>query len=363
MNKSGNPLFAFQSNHPSYKTHGHCERPRAVWTRYLGKRLPDIKDFEKNNNDLSSEEIELRKEQYAQGILVMFYPFRELEDLYDSAGTWWSSFKKREPELLANAKVSNIIGNIQNFYESFCRSGSDELLPPMKSTYDFEQSVEDEKTVDNDDNNSKDDPNLICIETDNLEENEHWQKTDPFVATLAAQDNLTSKLVPLTQTNEVSVIDAEKAVEAIKKKNNGEKFMLPGRAMLNTNENESANDEIDWAILDKPVLTRVQLVENIALALRSREPGPHHSESQEPEGLEQNFPTISSHSQVWNLNEKQHMAFLLMSSALLQFLYTSNTSHLSHKTMPSETEILVYLKDILQSRNQIGLYLGGSGGM
>ena len=55
----------------------------------------------------------------------MFVPYRVISDLQDEGDTWWTSYLKKKTEIDRNSATIQILNNIQNFYESFCRSGNE----------------------------------------------------------------------------------------------------------------------------------------------------------------------------------------------------------------------------------------------
>jgi hypothetical protein len=67
-------IHRFSGSHPQHATQGHRARTNVHWTKYLAKRLPDQDDLEDNSN-LTTEEREQRRGEYAKGVLIMFVPF------------------------------------------------------------------------------------------------------------------------------------------------------------------------------------------------------------------------------------------------------------------------------------------------
>jgi hypothetical protein len=86
--------------------------------------LPDILDLD-NQKDNMIETRDEKRELYAQGVLIMFVSYCTLSDLQEEGDTWWASYLKRKEEIERNSTTMTILHNIQNFYESFCRSGND----------------------------------------------------------------------------------------------------------------------------------------------------------------------------------------------------------------------------------------------
>ncbi len=112
-------------------------------------------------------------------------------------------------------------------------------------------------------------------------------------------------------------------------------------------------------------LTRVELLENIERAQSEKDCIQVPPDGTEPEKLNTYFPTIEDHSRDWTLNEKQHMAFLLMAVALLQHVFSANSDNISQ----SSPELLnrfsrkaAQLEEVLPSSKQLVMFLGGCGG-
>ena len=119
----------FIEGHPNQNTHYHQERSRKCWPIYRAKRLPDFLelDIEQLNDDDSVEvkKRSLKRELYAQGALIMFKPFRTLADLCGPSDlNWWAAYLRFRPLLEKDDRSVTILGNMQNFYVSFCRSGN-----------------------------------------------------------------------------------------------------------------------------------------------------------------------------------------------------------------------------------------------
>ena len=68
-------IFSFEKGHPRQKTVGHRYRKIECWPKYSAKRLPDVEQLS-HSSDLSFEERDAKREEYAQGVLIMFHPFR-----------------------------------------------------------------------------------------------------------------------------------------------------------------------------------------------------------------------------------------------------------------------------------------------
>ena len=77
------------------------------------------------------------------------------------------------------------------------------------------------------------------------------------------------------------------------------------------------------------------------------------------------FPTIEEHSRHWTLNEKQHIAFVLMAAALLQHVFSANNGTeglTTPDTINRITRIRSQLEEILPDSKQLLMFIGGCGG-
>jgi hypothetical protein len=112
----------FLKQHPLYQTYEHRQRTRRTWPKYSAKRLPDLVDLQDGSN-LSDEDRKEKRELYGQGVLIMFYPFRKIADLKEDEDNWWTAYLKKKTAIECNSAALATLNSIQNFYESFCRSG------------------------------------------------------------------------------------------------------------------------------------------------------------------------------------------------------------------------------------------------
>lgn len=93
---TGRQIYKFSAGHPQHKTQGHRDRTNIHWAKYLAKRLPDLDDLEEDSA-LLPEERDKRRDQYAKGVLIMFIPFREENDLVNEEETWWNAYIRQRP--------------------------------------------------------------------------------------------------------------------------------------------------------------------------------------------------------------------------------------------------------------------------
>ncbi len=76
--KHNRQIFLFEKGHPRRKIVGHHYRKIERWPKYSAKRLPNVADLNENSS-LDVEERNSKREEYAEGVLIMFHPFRELK--------------------------------------------------------------------------------------------------------------------------------------------------------------------------------------------------------------------------------------------------------------------------------------------
>ena len=101
--------YRFLSGHPNFKSHSHQARKRNCWPIYRAQRLPDLVYLNVQQNETSDRESNTersaKRELYAQGALIMFKPFRSLDDLLTANDTtWWSAYLRVKCEFDANKK-------------------------------------------------------------------------------------------------------------------------------------------------------------------------------------------------------------------------------------------------------------------
>ena len=243
----------FTNGHPQHATQGHRARTNVHWTKYLAKRLPDLDDLEDNSN-LTSEEREQRREEYAKGVLIMFIPFREKTDIVNEGETWWDAYKRHKHIMYSNQDTKITIDSIQNFYESFCRPSPETQALDFSET-DLQQMAEEENEMID---TNEEEIDIIDvdheIETTRNETLEDLTK-DPFIAKLASLPNNPLD-IPTRQWPSITTRnDALLAIRQLPSKT-GNSFTLPGRASLgfpmsesNPNTEHPEND----TQLDKPL--------------------------------------------------------------------------------------------------------------
>ena len=165
-------IYVFEEGHPGRQTTGHRYRMIARWPKYAAKLLPDVEQLA-YTYEIDHEERNVKREEYAQGVLLMFHPFRKLEgitrsilrlrstfqlhtdvrrrthptaDILDSGTTWWESYIARH-DLHSDPDTASTLKSMQNFYESFCPSQNVTELLETKYT-DVEHVLREDRATD-----------------------------------------------------------------------------------------------------------------------------------------------------------------------------------------------------------------------
>ena len=79
--KQTRKVYMIEKGHPRRKKVGHRCRKIERWPKYSAKRLPNVADLNESSS-LEEEDRNSKREEYAEGVLIMFHPFRELKGSY-----------------------------------------------------------------------------------------------------------------------------------------------------------------------------------------------------------------------------------------------------------------------------------------
>lgn len=313
----------FLPGHPNRTTHSHQERVRSCWLIYRAARLADTLDLDTHQEENSErpEDVQgaVKRELYTQGTLIMFKPFRAIEDLYDlNDNNWWQAYLRQQSSLAEDSNTVAIFGNMQNYYESFCRSGKNSTEPEFPNDVNVHHQRGEGKS-DNEENTA-----LDLLESEEALQNaeaidEAQSIKDPLVSKLAIfSDSLFSVSAANSTGARVTFQQAKTAVSLLPKKNK-KGFSLPGRARVDfetngTLQNDQAS-EPKKARLDYFISTRVELLSKIEEALLQTNFIPCPTDGSAPFRLEANFPTMTEQSKHRTWNEKQHLTFVLTAAA------------------------------------------------
>ncbi len=363
-NSAASVRHRFLREHPLYQTYGHRQRTRRTWPKYSAKRLPDVVDLQ-DGSDLSDEDRNEKRELYVQGVLIMFYPFRKIADLKEDDNNWWTAYLKKKTAIESNSATVATLNSIQNFYESFCRSGPQSDQP--------NHVIDDPHQITICDNSEDDEPNDVLDLLD-AEQELHQAEVlyefcrctdDPFVKKLVSLDSNPIQIHRSPPELDVNLEDAMKAICELPR--TGRSFQLPNRAKLGdcVNDHNQSSDPLSSPVLDKPMGTRIDLLAHLERALGDATHTVTTCDGTEPIILESNFPTLNEQSKHWSLNAKQHQAFLLAGAALLQHISKTNSIDPSNQTTSCRnltTAITEHLNILLPKDGQLIMYLGGSGG-
>lgn len=364
LNVNGSrPIHFFQQGHPSYKTKGHRQRTRRTWPKYSAKRLPVWIDLQ-DDSELTDEDRNEKRELYGQGVLIMFYPFRKISDLKDEDENWCAAYLKRKDVIESNSTSLRTLKSIQNFYESFFRSGTQQEEQNLSFDYPHQS------------NNIEDSEEEVAEVFHLLDDDQQLHQSsvlddfcrctnDPFVKKLISLEANPLQIDQSQSEQTVTLDDAIKAIHDLPR--SGRPFLLPNRAKLGdvVSDNSSSDDPLKKNILDQPIGTRIDLLTQLERALRTSAYSVTACDGSEPDVLEADFPTLDEQSKHWTLNEKQHQAFLLGGAAFLQHISNANAIDPSQHTVSSKritTAIKEHLKKLLPKDGQLIMYLGGSGG-
>ena len=352
--------FPFATGHPSVKTHGHQKRPHICWPIYRAQRLPDTTDLQEDS-DLQIEERYERREKYGQAALIIFFPFRDIEDLRDPSTFWWDSYLKRKTTLDDSAKTKEIIHNIQNYYESFCRTRMNGHEPDFTNTNPHQMMHLDDF--------EKEQENLIDLQNAEIEielaESQmecDEQENDPFVMKLALLNETAFILNDRENQNSISQSQAVQAMETLRSNSSRTSILQELVTPLENTQPTNSQYAKDLPVLDTPTGTRVQLMEHIEQALKMHAHRSTALTAGEPAQLNADFPTLQQHSSHWTLNKKQHAGFTLIATALLQHISVANELEEDHRVKHLPDKIRLLFQEILPATQQLLMYLGGSGG-
>ena len=362
--------YLFQVGHPLYSTHGHRKRKLGVWTKPIGQRLPNLNQLEDASN-LSEEERNERRERYGKCVLIMFRPFRTLEDLKTTDESWWSAYLRQKNEVLSNKTAKSVLENLQNFYESILQSGDkNQDASRVPNTPDSDNEGDNGDA--NSDEENEDIIDLAVRESTNETlKKEAVRPLDPFVQKLSSYSKNPLQLNPIISTVKVSSKNATEAVSHLKLQKNSSSFFVSSNGGESNSTVTNATTKSDHQPLFQNLPTRVDLANLIFEAVQKTRfekfPSETFVNADPSQSSNSNpwFPTLQQHSRKWGLNEKQHAAFLLSGAAFLQHLYktveTSSTSQHNGASQIDEKLCQVF-DNLLPPSGQLLLYLSGSGG-
>ena len=329
----------FDSGHPRFETHGYRLRTRPRWVRYYGRRLPDLLDLG-DNSTLDIKERDERRVRYAQGILIMFVPFRKLEDLKHSDESWWDAYLRHLPAIKQDKASYDIICNMQNFYESFCRG--DSTVEPVFDE-DPHQVIKGFLAEEN----------IIDVVDENEPYDGSAAQGSNFVASLQRCSHKTLDLTPPQGSSfrDVSLEDARAAKARLPAKNDD--FDLGPEYTSSVSMNSWAKDDEGD--------TSITLLRQMKESLTNSSFQKATAQTEVPETLPVDTPTITSQSVHWSLNKKQHATFVLLCAALFEFALRCHSSAAQLRAKLGQALILM-LSKLLPRDGRLVLYMSGSGG-
>ena len=249
-----------------------------MWPKLLGPRLPDTAALDSTvEGSNSTGELYDKRKSYAQAALVMFLPFQKLSDILNENKSWWDADNRQKHLLQNNVYVRNILRNMQNYYETFCK-----INPHLAESAfgNVNRDENDEDVIDDielDDNPfGQLDENLIdytayldaCDSNENIPVFEPF--TDEFVVGL---QNLPSAPLRISQQKTSVTITTKSAIVACNKLpsfKSKQPFSLPGREhtdLLNETSLPTTEKPSGSKAADTVTSTRIDLLEKIDTAL------------------------------------------------------------------------------------------------
>ena len=113
INKSSKD-FLFLDGHPGHKAvHLQKKTDYTIPIIKLQKPLPDMRDLRRGVHNVSEDTLELR-EYYAQNAMIMFVPFRSIDDLKgNSSKSYWETFERLISTKKIWSKGLEVLQNIQ----------------------------------------------------------------------------------------------------------------------------------------------------------------------------------------------------------------------------------------------------------
>ena len=114
FNVESKNMFNLCEEHPSYKYMVMSKRKRVVIPSISSvKLLPNINELSLNIDNTNDEIVLKRREKYGQIALLLFYPYRDRDDL-KLDGSYWKRYIHALEEQLISSKCIQVLQNIQD---------------------------------------------------------------------------------------------------------------------------------------------------------------------------------------------------------------------------------------------------------
>ncbi len=348
---SSEEVYRFSCGHPLVTSHGHRQRKQRAWPKYLGKRLPDVLSLK---GDVPSEEVTVNREYYGQAVLIMFQPFRTLQDLHDEKESWWEAYVRKSAILESKEETCRILWNMQNYYESFKSSCVEDAVSEDEDGSDENMGEEDRE------NFLEEERSLICLD----EMSVPMRESNPFLVSLG--EFVRSPMMLSAIPNMVRVINGDACRLAVTQMKSAQR---KGFSTLIGQWNGSGN-EFDINGFDacgegskKSVEVRVELLETILAALEMRSQRPNLNDTDAPTNLPINLPSLEEHANQWSLNTKQKKAFFICGAAILKHICAINAEGIpAIRIKQLANEIGAKVSRILKTSASIRMFVSGCGG-
>ena len=125
--------------HPGYKKQLIVKRKVKALGQFSHWAFPDAASFGGNIWDFTEKNVSATVEKYCRSALILFEPFRRVEDL-TVKGSFLLGFKRRYKRSLPKTRMRDILNNVQLFYNSMRMPGLDDPLCELAKQYQWEES-------------------------------------------------------------------------------------------------------------------------------------------------------------------------------------------------------------------------------
>lgn len=180
-----------------------------------------------SSSKLRQEKRQEKREYYSEVVLILFCPFRCLEDLRRQGQTFWDSYLEKEDSLLSDPVTFERLKNMQNWHESFYRSNRTLEEPHFDNDFIKEVAMEEE--------DDEEDDLLDLLDVEEFEDDD-LMPSDEFVKSLVSLGIKNPlKLQPQKEKRlVVSSEEAQHAMDQLPTTSSKREFVPPGRAKLGT---------------------------------------------------------------------------------------------------------------------------------
>eukprot|EP00732_Lithocolla_globosa_P000270 Lithocolla_globosa_v1_NODE_69_length_7060_cov_437.109350.p1 type:complete len:2074 gc:universal NODE_69_length_7060_cov_437.109350:459-6680(+) len=354
----------------------HCQADTHAWESFpkhlhrvvfiLGGRLPDIEKLETNSHLQFHEESETYKlrELYGMTALGLFKPFSISQPLQPTNGSWWTAYKEwKEWEQPEN--VTTILKNMQLYYHSKRRARELAATRKKNQLGEHDDDVDDHADADEYADELSHDyeeylenlqdsfiMNGMEIDTDD-EDNDDNMKTTASTINLAADIFGTIYKQQKTDVSESVSFPQIDAVDSKTIQHWDNTIKLENESMFSES---NTDDNHTHLAAETSLSASCKLIYNAFDDLKWKEP--HQDSPPKIPDVALNRPSISEVSSLFQLNEKQHLAFCIQA---LAFFW-----HLTQQLGDDSSDIRNILADLAHlfpsNRDSLLLHVGGPAG-